>query len=231
MIVEVHPGFSKTIDYQNSQYERMMVRTPHINAGDDFASVIARETRGFLQQGDILMVAESVVAIAQNRLRKFDEVEVSRAAQFFASLITPTSVGYGFSLPPTMQVVLEEVGLLRMSVATLVAALTKPFGINGMFYRVLGSKARAIDGPTKHAMPPADEYITLYPQRASDYARTIQKNCEANIEVVIVDANDVGVNIMGSTSGRVHKLAQALCRDNPMGQKREGTPVMIGRAR
>ena len=60
----------------------------------------------------------------------------------------------------------DEVGAPRILLAAAASAVTKPFGVHGVFYRVAGPQAKAIDGPTivhdpavqpgRHARPEQD---------------------------------------------------------------------------
>ena len=47
------------------------------------------------------------------------------------------------------------------------------------------------------------------------------------VPVAIVDANDLGVNILGASEGIDAKLLVKIIKDNPLGQSDEQTPVGI----
>ena len=77
-------------------------------------------------------------------------------------------------------------------------------------------------------MPPYNERVTLTPLRTHEIAREIKKSlgCEA----VIIDANDLGVEVLGKSSNVVKDVwACAVFKDNPLGQGREQTPLCIVR--
>ena len=59
-----------------------------------------------------------------------------------------TTSGIGLGIPATMELAIREAGAARILAATAAAAVTKPFGVKGVFYRVAGPAVRAIDGPT-----------------------------------------------------------------------------------
>jgi len=44
---------------------------------------------------------------------------------------------------------------------------------------------------------------------------------------VIIDANDIGRNILGNATDKPNSFFEQVMRDNPMGQGSEGTPVVI----
>jgi hypothetical protein len=47
-----------------------------------------------------------------------------------------------------LQLAIDEVGAPRILLAAAVSGITKPFGVPGLFYRIAGPQAAAIDGPT-----------------------------------------------------------------------------------
>ena len=47
------------------------------------------------------------------------------------------------------------------------------------------------------------------------------------VAVAIVDANDIGVVVLGSSDGVDRPLVRNLFRDNPLGQKSEQTPFAL----
>lgn len=224
-----NPTKKLEITIGNTTYVRYPVKTPLIFVSDDLLGVIKQETYGFLQEGDVILIAESVVAIAQGRAYKIDEIQYGFSAKLLSRFVTKTPAGIGLGIPQTMHLALQEVGYLRMYVAAALAAATKPFGIRGMFYRIAGSKARAIDGPTPGTQPPFNQYASLSPKNPRQYAVSVEQALDKDVQVIIVDANDLGVNILGARDKEQEMLGQALTADNPMGQGTEGTPLMIVR--
>ncbi len=218
-----------TVIAQGDSYDRYPVKTPVIHESDDFTAVIKDETRDFLQDGDVILLAESVVAISQGRGFKFSDIEYGWFAEFYSRFVTKTPAGIGLGTPQTMQLAINEAGFLRVSLAVVVAGLTRPLGWKGNFYRVAGPKARAIDGPTAGTLPPYNEFATLSPKNPRKYAISVEDSLDKDVEVIIVDANDIGVNILGARDKQQEKLGEELCMDNPMGQGSEGTPILVCR--
>ena len=110
----------------------------------------------------------------------------------------------------------------------LAAAITKPFGIKGVFYKVVGKNINAIDGPCDYTLPPYNEYAKLGPAEPEKVAGKFK--FEINHDVVIIDANDLGVAILGKSN---KDISDAFCKnvfkDNPLGQSSEQTPLCIVR--
>ena len=229
ILQDPHPGKAKTVTHKGITYTRFPVKTPVINSGDDFVQILKDDIDTDLQDGDILLMAESVVAISQGRGFRFSDITYGKTAQFISRFVTKTPAGIGLGTPETMQLAINEAGYFRVILAFAVAAITKPLGWKGNFYRIAGPKARAIDGPTAGTLPPYNEFATLSPKEPRRYAIDAEKEFTKDVEVIIVDANDIGVNILGPKDRTQEKLGEALCADNPMGQGSEGTPAMICR--
>jgi asparagine synthase (glutamine-hydrolysing) len=49
------------------------------------------------------------------------------------------------------------------------------------------------------------------------------------VGVAIIDANDIGVNVLGASKGVDVELIKELFKDNPLGQTTEQTPLCIVR--
>jgi hypothetical protein len=133
-------------------------------------------------------------------------------------------------MPQTMEMAIREVGTVRILFAAAVAAVTKAFGRKGDFYRIAGDKARAIDGPTKHTIPPYNQAVVLGPLRPREVSRHLQALLGTTADVAVVDINDLGGNILGSTLDKVgeERLVRIL-KDNPLGQGHESTPLGVVR--
>ena len=211
-------------------YNRYPVQTPTIMQGNDLSEIFEKEVGDFLQDGDIVLVAESIVAISEGRAFKFSEIKYCKVAEFLSRFVTKTPYGIGLGTPQTMQLAINEAGLLRILFATFIAGVTRPFGIKGMFYRLAGARARGIDGPTSATLPPYNNYASLIPQDPRGFALKMQKSClPKEIEFIVIDANDIGVNILGFKDKEQERLGEALAKDNPMGQSDESTPFLICR--
>ena len=115
--------------------------------------------------------------------------------------------------------------------AAAVSAVTKAFGRSGDFYRIAGDRARAIDGPTSGTIPPYNSAVVLGPERPREVAQHLKTLLAPGVEVAVVDINDLGGNILGSTLSKTdEKTLLAVLRDNPLGQGHQSTPLGIVRA-
>ena len=107
--------------------------------------------------------------------------------------------------------------------AAAVSGVSKPFGVHGVFYRIAGRQAAAIDGPTAYTIPPYNESATLGPRDPRGVARTMSAALHA--PVAIIDANDAGCNTLGVSDGIESGWVDRLFADNPLGQTDEQTPI------
>ena len=141
--------------------------------------------------------------------------------------VTRPGYGIGLGTAETMQLAIAEVGAPRILLAAAVSGLTKPFGVHGLFYRIAGRQAAAIDGPTAYTIAPYNQAATLGPRDPNGAARTIAAAVGA--PVAIIDANDAGCAVLGASPGVDRRFVRRLFADNPLGQAREQTPICVVR--
>jgi hypothetical protein len=143
--------------------------------------------------------------------------------------VTKTSAGIGLGIPETMEMALRECGVFKILFAAAVSFLGKLIGRKGDFYRIAGYKASSIDGPTPNTLPPYNRYVVLGPDKPDKIARDISERIKA--EVAIVDINDLGGNILGTSKETMdRKELLGILKDNPLGQCSEQTPIGIIRS-
>ena len=77
-------------------------------------------------------------------------------------------------------------------------------------------------------MPPYDRSVVLGPARPREVAHEMQRLIGSVCDVAVVDINDLGGNILGSTLDKTaEKRLVAILKDNPLGQGTESTPMGI----
>lgn len=221
-------GKALSIEIAGQRWERHPIRTHTVTADDDLAEVIERYTAPHRRAGDLLFLSERMVAITQGRAIPIDEIEASWLARFLVRFVYKNPYGIGLGSEWTMELAIREVGRARILLAALVSALTKPFGVRGVFYRIAGRKIAAIDGPTANTLPPYNRYATLAPDRPDEVAASLRARFGCG--VVIIDANDLGVAVLGrSDRGIDEAWARAVFADNPLGQSSQRTPICLVR--
>ena len=224
-------GKQLEIAVEGERFARIPIRTKVVMPGDDLDAIVSEYAAGVVRPGDVLFVTEKIVAITQGRSFLLEEISPRGLARFLSRYVTRTPHGIGLGMPETMEMALRECGAPRILLAAAVSAVTKAFGRRGDFYRIAGDKARAIDGPTEGTMPPYDRAVVLGPERPREVAAHLKAMLDAGCEVAIVDINDLGGNILGSTLDRAaERRLVAILKDNPLGQGTESTPLGVIRA-
>jgi F420-0:gamma-glutamyl ligase-like protein len=223
-----NPNKNLNIQVGSDTFARFPIKTPVIKTGDDVGQVLQNLVGKELQKDDALFVSEKIIAISQGRAYKISDIHPSWLAKFLVRFVHKSKYGIGLGSPWTMELALRDVGAPRILFAAFCAALTKPFGIRGVFYHVAGKDVNAIDGPCDYTLPPYNEYAKLGPKNPNEEAKKISE--KLSVPVVIIDANDLGVNILGRSSTEISEdWAKAIFKDNPLGQGSQQTPAALVR--
>lgn len=226
--MEILPNKNKNliIEVSGRRFERYPIKTKLITPEDKhIVNIVEEYVKEYVQPEDIVFISEKAVAVTQGRSYPLESIKPSWLAKKLSQFVTKTPVGIGLGSPETMQLAIEEVGVARILLASIVGAIGKIFRIRGLFYIVAGDKARSIDGAVPYAIPPYHTHISKGPLHASKISQEISE--KLNCKVAIVDANDIGVNILGSSEGVDEKLVAKIIKDNPLGQSDEQTPIGI----
>ncbi len=217
-------------------YARAPVRTRKVEPHDNLEAAVvdavsALGANGVVRPGDVFAISEKVVAISQGRSRPVEEIEPGTLAEVLSRFVRRTPVGIGLGMPQTMQLALQEVGAPRILLATAASAVTRPFGVRGVFYRVAGPQVAAIDGPTAGTLPPYNTHAKLPPAEpdrvAASLSAALSRLAGGPVGVAVIDANDIGVAILGASDGVDRDLVLSLLQDNPLGQGDEQTPLAL----
>ncbi len=228
MDLSPNQGKNLTIEVLGSKIARWPVKTHVIRSEDRLIDVLEKYAVPHLQLGDIIFISEKIVAITQGRAFPIKDIKPSPLAKFLVKFVHKSPYGIGLGSPWTMELALREIGYFRLLFAACSAALTKPLGIRGVFYLIAGKRVAAIDGPCAYTLPPYNQYAKLGPAHPSKVARDLKK--KIGHEIVIIDANDLGVSVLGKSSNTISdKWAKAVFKDNPLGQTSEQTPLCLVR--
>ncbi|MCD4694529.1 coenzyme F420-0:L-glutamate ligase [bacterium] len=221
-------GKNLEIKVDEEVYLRFPIKTHVIKKGDKLKDVVEKYLRPHLKKEDFIFISERMIAIIQGRAFPIKDIKPSRLANFLSRFVYKSPYGIGIGSPWTMELAIREVGVVRIFLGIIASVLTKPFGIRGVFYRVCGSKVSAIDGPCDYTLPPYNEYAKFGPKKPNKVAKDLE-DLLGN-KVVIIDANDLGVAVLGRSSKEISKqFAQKVFKDNPLGQGSETTPMCIVR--
>jgi F420-0:gamma-glutamyl ligase len=216
----------------------MPLRSTLIKPGDDLLEAVSGSLERLrsdgidVADGDILLVSEKALAISQGRSYPINEIRVSRAARVLSRYVSHEPTGVGLAHPTTMQLAIDEAGVGRILLAAAAAAVTKPLGMRGVFYRVAGHGVNAIDGPSSLNLPPYDKWATKSPLDPSGAALSIaadvRRRTGRRVGVAIIDANDMAAEVFASVGIDAGSVL-AMVADNPLGQSDEQTPFGLVR--
>jgi asparagine synthase (glutamine-hydrolysing) len=225
------------------------VRTELFATGDPYAEQITSYVRGLVDavwadgaytqnfaRPWYVLVSEKIVAISQGRSYFIWDIQPSWWARTLSKFVVRTPYGIGLGSPWTMQLAIQEAGLSRILAASAAGAVGKVIGKRGVFYNVAGHSVRAIDGPTEYSAYPSNVSAKLAPARPDEVSGELLAALRAALPaeaaatlagVVVIDANDIGRNVLGMAADRPARFFEELFADNPLGQGSEQTPIAV----
>lgn len=227
ILAEPNPDRALHATLDGVVYARLPVRTHLVTDVDDAVEVVRRYATPLGPDVALVAVSERMVAITQGRSHPMSSIHPGRLARFLVRFVTRSSYGIGLGTAETMQLAISEVGAPRIVLAAAISGITKPFGIHGLFYRIAGPQAAAIDGPTSYTIAPYNQAATLGPRDPNRAARELAKSL--GVPVAVIDANDAGCHVLGLSRGLPRRLVERLFADNPLGQASEQTPICLVR--
>ena len=221
-------GKNLVVEFDNHKWARFPIKTHVITKNDAIITICIKYAQPYLNGKDLLFISERIVTITQGRAFPIKDIEPSFLAKFLVKFVRKSPHGIGLGSPWTMELAIKEAGVLRILFAAFLSAITKPFGIRGVFYKVVGKNIYAIDGPCPYTLPPYNKYAKLGPANPEKVAQDIQK--KIGNDIVIIDANDLGVAVLGKSNKNItDRFCKNIFKDNPLGQSVEQTPLCIVR--
>jgi hypothetical protein len=202
------------------------LRTHLLRPGESVVEIVQRYAGEVGKPGDIVALAETAVAIMQNRMSYCEDIRPRFLARQLNFLFGMHS---SLSSPYSMEMAIREVGLSRILLATAAGVLGKITRREGDFYRLAGRGVAAIDDCTG-TLPPFDKHVVMGPAQGDQLVAEIK--AKTGMDAVIVDANDLGkVDIFHtSDASRNQEVVDAL-KPNPQGNAAEMTPLVLIRKR
>ena len=226
--IQPNKGKQLVIEVDGARYARYPLRTPLVSAGDDVVAIVREAVQPLLAEGDVVVVSEKIVAIAQGRAYPIDEIHPSVWARQLSRFVTRSGSGIGLGSPETMELAIRQAGLPRIVAAAALAIVPRLLGVKGLFYVLAGRGVAAIDGPTPYTIPPYNKYAKLPPEDPQGVAREMSQAL-SGADVAIIDANDIGRRVLGASRGVKKRWVERVFEDNPLGQGAEQTPVALVR--
>lgn len=210
------------------KYSRYAIHTHFIEVGEDQAELVRRYVLPLAQEGDVLAFGAKVMAMCTNNVKTKDEVHPGFWAKLLAPFAGINSTGVGMHEPYKLQLVIDICGAPRVVFAAFVSAITRPFGVHGLFYKICGKGVAGIDGfYFRSSFDRYKELALINPPNAVELCNQLEK--DTGIPVVLMDANDIDQNQLGKCSDfpLTDEEIQDAMADNPSGQGDELTPFIL----
>src|SRR5438552_13460002 len=202
------------------EYERVPVQTHLIHIKEPLDPVFDEYVKPVLHAGDWLAVSEKFVTISQGRVIHHSVVRPGLLAKILVKGVTKHPDDVGYSDPRKMQVAIMQAGWWRMLVAMIIGAISRlVLRRRGDFYRIAGHRISEIDGFSPATVKPFDEFAMLGPANPDAAAEEISAHM-GGTPVVIVDADNINVQVLGRSRGvpADSSVVREILPDNPSGQ-------------
>ncbi len=206
----------------NNKYNALAIKTDLLGCFDNPANTVIKYCKGIVEKNDILTIGESPLAIMQARYISPQNLKYSLFSKAFCYFFHPTS---SLATACGMQLLINKIGVTRITIALIVGFLFKFVGIKGVFYRLTGSESSLIDD-ISGTVTPYDKSIVMGPIFADLFCKEVSKYL--NIDVAVVDVNDLGgVKVLASSNKKVDKILKRNLISNPAGNGDEKTPIVL----
>ncbi len=208
----------------NHKYKALAIKTDLLGCFDNPVNTVIEYCKGIVEKNDILTIGESPLAIMQNRYISPQNLEYSLFSKALCYFFHPTS---SLATACGMQLLINRIGVTRITFALFIGFLFKLVGIKGMFYRLTGSESSLIDD-ISGTVTPYDKSIVMGPVNADLFCKEVSNYL--NIDVAVVDVNDLGgVKVLASSNKKVNKILKKSLISNPAGNGDEKTPIVLVR--
>ena len=210
------------------EYDRFAIHTHFIEVGEDQAEIVKRYVLPIYQEGDVLSFGAKVMAMCTRNVFTKEQIKPG----FWAKLLSPhaseTVAGIGMHDPYKLQLAIDMVGAPRVVFASVVSAVTKPFGVKGLFYKIVGKGVAGIDGfYYRSSFDRYKDLALVNNENAQELCDELEK--KTGVPVVLMDANDIDQNQLGKCTNfpLTDDQIQDAMADNPSGQGDELTPLIL----
>ena len=221
-------GKSVEVEVDGKIYQRHAIKTRFVTQNDDYIDLLKEYVGGIYRDGDIVSISEKIISICQGRIVRREDVKIGRLAKFLARFATGESArGCGVGSPIKMQYAIDKKGALRIFAAAALGGACKMIGIKGVFYMIAGREVTGLDGFYGAVWEEYKDIGIEIPKEPDAVCQEIKE--KLGISSMIVDANDLGQEIFGRSSDIPFEESalKKLIRDNPAGQGRQMTPLVL----
>lgn len=213
--------------FEGESYARHAVKTHFVQIGEDYIEIVKQYVSPIYQEGDFISISERIIALCQKRIVTREELKIGFWAKLLSKFASHPDTGVGVGETIKMQYAIKKCGLLKVLWAAFASAVTKLFGKRGVFYKIVGPEVAGLDGFYDHVWSEYRDIGIEIPENPCGVCNEIKE--KLGIPCMIVDANDLGQEILGCSDDLADKqeLLKALIKDNPTGQDRQQTPIIL----
>ena len=206
----------------NQYYKAIAIKTDLLGSFDNPIETVMHYCKDVVRKKDILTIGESPLAIMQGRYIAPQNLEYSIFSKILCYFFHPTS---SLATACGMQLLIDKIGITRITFSLILGFLFKCIGVKGIFYRLTGFESPLIDDISGTVVP-YDKSIVMGPINTKLFCDKLSK--QLNVEVAVVDVNDIGgVKILASSNTSVNNTLQEILKVNPAGNSDEKTPIVL----
>ena len=224
--MEFHANEGKNIEIEvnGTTYLRHAIKTRFVKQGEDYIELFREYVLPIYEEGDIVSSSEKIISLCQNRVVKREDIKIGFWAKFLSRFASKSTAGQGVNNTLKMAYCIQKTGLLKTIYAAICSAIGKIFGKKGIFYKIVGRDVAGLDGFYSNVFEEYGNYGIENPDRPYDVCREIEE--KTKIPCMIVDANDLGQELLGTSDDIADRKEELLgiIKDNPAGQGRGKCP-------
>ena len=203
-------------------YKAIAVKTDLLGSFDNPIETVMDYCKNVTREKDILTIGETPLAIMQGRYVAPQNLEYNIFSKILCYFFHPTS---SLATACGMQLLIDKIGVMRITFSLILGFLFKCIGIKGIFYRLTGFESSLIDDISGTVVP-YDKSIVMGPINTKLFCDKLSKQLE--VEVAVVDVNDLGgVKILASSNKSVNNILKEILKINPAGNSDEKTPIVL----
>ena len=203
-------------------YKAIAVKTDLLGSFDNPIETVMKYCKNVTKEKDILTIGETPLAIMQGRYVAPQNLEYNIFSKILCYFFHPTS---SLATACGMQLLIDKIGVMRITFSLILGFLFKCIGIKGIFYRLTGFESSLIDDISGTVVP-YDKSIVMGPINTKLFCDKLSK--QLKVDVAIVDVNDLGgVKILASSNSSVNNILKEILKVNPAGNSDEKTPIVL----
>ena len=203
-------------------YKAIAVKTDLLGSFDNPIETVMDYCKNVTREKDILTIGETPLAIMQGRYVAPQNLEYNIFSKILCYFFHPTS---SLATACGMQLLIDKIGVTRITFSLILGFLFKCIGIKGVFYRLTGFESSLIDDISGTVVP-YDKSIVMGPINTKLFCDKLSKQLE--VEVAVVDVNDLGgVKILASSNNSINNILKEILKVNPAGNSDEKTPIVL----